>query len=110
MAMIALPATAIEARAVALAVRLREDGVTANVIPGYSTIGGGSAPGATLPTHLVAIDGGSVSADGLQRALRAGRPPLIARIDAGRVVLDLRTVPPDQDALVAGLVSSAAMA
>jgi L-seryl-tRNA(Ser) seleniumtransferase len=109
-AMIALPPAAIRTRASAIAARLRADGIPADVVPGHSTIGGGSAPGATLPTHLVAIGGGGLRADCLEKALRGGSPALVARIDAGRVVLDLRTVPPEQDVLVGDLLTSAVRA
>jgi L-seryl-tRNA(Ser) seleniumtransferase len=69
-----------------------------------STVGGGSAPGAELPTRLVEIARDGASADEIEQSLRALDPPVIARIQDDRVVLDLRTVEPDEDgALVASL-------
>jgi L-seryl-tRNA(Ser) seleniumtransferase len=63
-----------------------------DVIDGASTTGGGSAPGSALPTKLVALRVEGVSASTLEARLRAGDPPVIARIQDDRVVLDLRTV------------------
>ena len=106
-AMIACTFDSIAARAQALADRLAASGVRTQLGDGTSTIGGGSAPGSALPTRLVALDPGSGTAAGLAAALRRGVPPLVARIEHDRIVLDLRTVPPAQDALVADLVITA---
>jgi len=64
---------------------------------GESVIGGGAAPAAVLPTRLIALNHIDLSADELCARLRAGTPPVIARVEEGRVVLDLRTVFPEQD-------------
>jgi L-seryl-tRNA(Ser) seleniumtransferase len=93
--MIAHPLSEIEAEANTWAARLQEMGVKAAVMTGHSTVGGGTLPGATLPTCLVAVEVESV--DRLAAALRANRPPLIARIGDGRLLLDPRTVLPGQD-------------
>jgi L-seryl-tRNA(Ser) seleniumtransferase len=69
------------------------------VIPGQSAVGGGSLPGETLPTWLLAVAAPD-SADALASRLRRCDPPLVARIERERVVLDPRTVLPDQDRLV----------
>ena len=103
--MIALSADAIGRRADALSARIAAAGILADVVKGSSTIGGGSAPGTTLPTHLVAI---ALPATRLESALRAQRPPVIARIENERILLDLRTVPPEQDDELAALVIAAA--
>jgi L-seryl-tRNA(Ser) seleniumtransferase len=60
-----------------------------------STVGGGSLPGASMPSFGLAVAGRS--ADRLLAALRSGEPPVIGRIESGEVLLDLRTVPPEQD-------------
>jgi len=77
----------------------RETGgaVRAEVIPGASVIGGGAAPTAEIPTSLLVVRCGARSPDALEEALRRGRPPVIARIESDRLVLDLRTVPEDQE-------------
>ncbi len=74
------------------------------VLPGYSTIGGGSLPEETLPTWLLALP--VKSPQKLLTNLRACQPPIIARIENDQVVLDPRTVQPeDEAALLAGLQS-----
>jgi L-seryl-tRNA(Ser) seleniumtransferase len=72
-------------------------GWRAEIVPGASAAGGGSAPGVELPTWLAALEKQGFSADALEQKLRAGTPPVIARIDHDRVVLDLRTVLSSQD-------------
>jgi L-seryl-tRNA(Ser) seleniumtransferase len=91
-------------RADALAHGLRSAGLETSVIDGESTIGGGSAPGETLPTRLVVIRKSGVSATDLEQHLRGLDPPIIARIRDDRVVLDLRTVLSDQDAQLQDLL------
>ena len=96
-AMIAATAAAIEARADALAERLRAAGWAVTLQAGASAVGGGSAPGVELPTVLMAAELAGTSAETLERRLRALEPPVVARIESDRVVLDLRTVLPEQD-------------
>jgi len=103
-AMIAMPVAVIGQRADALAARLAEAGLDATVIDGASTIGGGSAPGSVLPTRLVAIASDPIR---LEAALRSGDPAVVARIEHDRLVLDLRTVPTDQDEQLGTLVVGA---
>jgi L-seryl-tRNA(Ser) seleniumtransferase len=79
--------------------------LTAELIPGESLIGGGSAPSAVLPTILIALTCYSLSASELAARLRASDPPVIARVEEGRVLLDLRTVFPSQDEVVARVLS-----
>jgi L-seryl-tRNA(Ser) seleniumtransferase len=78
------------------------------VIEGESVIGGGAAPSAVLPTRVVAIAGGNLSADQWLARLRASDPPVIARLEEGRVVLDLRTVFPEQDTAVLAVIRAIA--
>jgi L-seryl-tRNA(Ser) seleniumtransferase len=72
----------------------------AEVANGESVIGGGAAPGATLKTRLLIIALEGVSAGELATRLRHADPPVIARVEEDRVLLDLRTVFPEQDAVV----------
>ena len=76
-----------------------------DVVPGRSTVGGGSLPEETLPTWLLALP--ARSADGLARRLRRMDPPVIGRIEGGRVVLDPRTILPEQEASFLGAVAAA---
>ncbi len=71
--------------------------VKAEVVGGQSVIGGGAAPGAALPTSLLALGCEGLSAEELSARLRNNDPPIIARVEEGRVLLDLRTVFPEQD-------------
>ncbi len=76
---------------------IRSPGLTVETIDGESVIGGGAAPSAVLPTRLLAVTREGLSADEISARLRAGDPPVIARVEEGRVLLDLRTVFPEQD-------------
>jgi L-seryl-tRNA(Ser) seleniumtransferase len=71
------------------------------LIEGYSEVGGGSFPEATLPTWLVRLTSDSLSPDVLIERLRSGDPPIIARIEDDHVVLDPRTILPGQEEMVA---------
>jgi L-seryl-tRNA(Ser) seleniumtransferase len=72
------------------------------VIPGESAIGGGSLPGETLPTSLFTLK--VKSPNRFLASLRLVNPPIIARLQDDLVVLDPRTVLPDQEeALLAGI-------
>jgi len=73
-------------------------------VDGVSAVGGGSAPGVELPTCLVAIEKFGLTPDALEERLRRLTPPIIARIERDRLVLDLRTVLPDQDRQLAPLL------
>ncbi len=74
--------------------------LTVEIIDGESVIGGGAAPSAMLPTRLLAVTRAGLSADEISARLRASEPPVIARVEEGRVLLDLRTVFPEQDEYV----------
>jgi L-seryl-tRNA(Ser) seleniumtransferase len=75
---------------------------TGEVCASESTLGGGSLPGETLPTHVLSLE--VRDSHGTLRRLREQDPPIIARAEKGKVLLDPRTVLPEQDsALVAGL-------
>ena len=102
--MMAMTAAEIGARADALAADIRERGGDAAVVDGVSTIGGGSAPGSSLPTRLVAVR--TPRPDDLLARLRAAEPPIVARIEKDLVVLDLRTVLPGDDSLLAAAVGA----
>jgi len=98
----------IAGRADALVAALKKTpGVITDVIGGFSTVGGGSAPGSALPTALVAIVTKGLSAAALESRLREGHPPLIARIEDDQVLIDLRTVSPDDDASLTATVAAA---
>lgn len=66
--------------------------------PGRSVIGGGSTPGHSLATTLLAISPQAISAAELAARLRRADPPVVVRVEAERVLVDLRTVFEDQQA------------
>ena len=92
--MISRPLAEIEAEANAWAARLREEGVTAEVVDGRATVGGGSLPGTSLPTKLLALP--HTNPDQLAESLRLSDPPVIGRIQDGRFLIDPRTIFPEQ--------------
>jgi L-seryl-tRNA(Ser) seleniumtransferase len=77
-----------------------------DIIDGESIIGGGAAPSSVLPTRLLAVNCAGLGADELAARLRASDPPIIARVEEGRVLLDLRTVFPEDDQAIAAALGS----
>jgi L-seryl-tRNA(Ser) seleniumtransferase len=73
----------------------RLDGLKAELATGLSVIGGGATPEQSLPTCLVALRPANVM--DAERRLRAGEPPVIARIEDDRLLIDLRTVSPEEE-------------
>ncbi|MFA5891300.1 MAG: L-seryl-tRNA(Sec) selenium transferase [Actinomycetota bacterium] len=100
-AMLTLEPSQIEARARVVIAGLQ--GI--EIVSGVSVPGGGSTPGQTLPTSLIAVPARDPVA--FAAALRAQEPPVIARIEGGSVVLDLRTVDPSDDDAVAAALARA---
>jgi L-seryl-tRNA(Ser) seleniumtransferase len=100
--MIAATPTSLRERAEALAAGLQALGLELTPIACESTVGGGSLPGETLPSFGLGLE--LPSPDALAARLRLGSPALVARINAGRLLFDLRTLLPEQeDALVGAL-------
>jgi len=89
-----LPAEEIRTRAEAMQKQLSGAAhLKTTIISGESLVGGGSAPTSSLPTFLLAITAESLSADELAARLRNNNtPPIVTRVEEGRVLLDLRTV------------------
>jgi len=96
----------LRSRAERIASELNAGAGSAGVIPGESAIGGGSLPGRTLPTFLVAVRPAG-SPDRLAELLRIGNPHVIARIADGAVLLDPRTVPEERDGDLARAINAA---
>jgi L-seryl-tRNA(Ser) seleniumtransferase len=99
--MIAAPESEIRARVTHLGAALGQDGHAVAVEPVQATVGGGSLPGETLPSWalvLSPVDGEGV--DMLARRLRTGNPGIFGRIDQDRLLLDLRTVVPEDDEML----------
>jgi len=93
--MIAASVDDLAARAERLAAAVGALGVPAAVVPGEATVGGGSLPDETLPSRLVAL---RVEGEAeLAARLRVGQPPVVARLERDQLLLDLRTILPEED-------------
>ena len=109
--MIEEPVARLEARAAALRARLADmRGLTVSVAATDATVGGGSTPGVTLPSRALVIEVEGRSAAALAAVLRAGPPPVVGRIADDRLLLDLRTVDPEEDDNLAAAIAHAARA
>jgi len=98
--MISLSAEELEGRAQRLQAEI---GARASVAPGYSTVGGGSLPGETLTTWVVALRCADLpgGVEGVAQRLREADPPVLGRVEDDRVLLDPRTVfPGEEDVLI----------
>ncbi len=97
--MISLPAKLIEQRAIKLQKALSQG----EVLPASSTIGGGSLPEETLPTFILSFK--ATRPDEVSLRLRRAATPIIARIEQDRIIIDLRTVLPEQEAFLAEVLA-----
>jgi L-seryl-tRNA(Ser) seleniumtransferase len=99
--MLALSTNSIEERARNLVAKLTTGDAApemeATILPGQSAIGGGSGPTVHPPTALIALKHRTLSADEIESRLRLSSPPVIARIADDQVLLDLRTVAPEEE-------------
>ncbi|MBC7106334.1 MAG: L-seryl-tRNA(Sec) selenium transferase, partial [Firmicutes bacterium] len=101
--MLTAPRAELERRARALAARLAEalrGRAEVATQPGCSRVGGGALPTAELPAVLVTVAPLDRTAEELRVRLRQGDPPVVARVREGRLLLDLRTVPEEQEPLL----------
>ncbi|MGW2492046.1 L-seryl-tRNA(Sec) selenium transferase [Streptomyces sp. NPDC001606] len=86
------------ARAERLAASLTADGIDVRAVPSTATVGGGGAPGVTLPSAALSLP------ERYATALRTGPGPVVGRLEAGRCLLDLRAVPEEDDERLAEAV------
>ncbi|HET7325970.1 MAG TPA: L-seryl-tRNA(Sec) selenium transferase [Nocardioidaceae bacterium] len=85
-------------RAAAVAVGLADAGIDAEVVGTDAAVGGGGAPGVTLPSAAVAVT------PALAEPLRRGSPAVLGRVEHGRLLLDLIAIDPAEDDLLVRLV------
>ena len=104
LAMLTASAAAVEARAHRLRDSLAARGVGSGVVESVATVGGGAFPSARIASFALALESEAREAE---RRLRAGALPVIGRIADDRLLLDLRSVPPEQDPLLADAVVGA---
>jgi L-seryl-tRNA(Ser) seleniumtransferase len=98
--MLTLPADEIENRAKLIIHQIAGEGknaLNASLLPGESAIGGGAGPTTAPPTSLIALTHELLSAQEIEILLRKSTPPIISRISDGKVLLDIRTVFPDEE-------------
>jgi L-seryl-tRNA(Ser) seleniumtransferase len=85
--------------------KLKAAGLEAEVVKGQCMVGGGTLPEQSLPTALVSIKPeGSV--DDFARALRLSASPVVARVENDAVLIDMRTVFPEQDAVLVYIIAA----
>jgi len=104
-AMLAASVASLRARAHALLVSSRLPPSFARVVDSKSQVGSGSVPGLEFDSVALALEAPGGKADALAARLRTGAPPIFPRVNEGRVLLDLRTIFPDEDAEVAGALA-----
>ena len=97
-------------RAEALAEKVRTPKLTVELPDGESVIGGGAAPSSALATCLLGLGCDGLTAGELAARLRQSETPVIVRVEEGRVLLDLRTVLPEQDEVLADVLLKIAAA
>ncbi|MGH9108014.1 MAG: L-seryl-tRNA(Sec) selenium transferase [Acidimicrobiales bacterium] len=95
------PVAGLAERARAVVAEVVAAGGRAEVVDVTAVAGGGSVPGLGIPSAGVAVEGD------LRRALRRGEPPVVARVEGGRTVCDLRSVDPSLDGVVAAALAAA---
>jgi L-seryl-tRNA(Ser) seleniumtransferase len=98
LSMLTAPVKEIEARAEAIAARLRASGMEAKVAESSASVGGGAFPTAAIPSRAIVL---SRDAQKVEERLRLGEPAVIGRISEGNLLLDLRSVLPREDDLLA---------
>jgi len=108
--MLAAEAGEIDRRARALrdeVARRVGSGAVLEIVDGVSRTGGGSSPTGERPTRLLAVAGPAGDAGAIERRLRAGKPPVVGRMQDGRLLLDLRTVAPAEEPVLAERLAEA---
>jgi L-seryl-tRNA(Ser) seleniumtransferase len=95
--MIATPSNAVRVRAERVREELARSGIESSLAEVRSSIGGGSLPGQELPSWAVAL---TERVDDLGHRLRTGEPAVFGRIEHGKLLLDLRTVLPEDDPIL----------
>jgi L-seryl-tRNA(Ser) seleniumtransferase len=104
LAMLTATVDSLQNRADSLAKALRSNKVEASVIETEASVGGGAFPTARIESRAIALE---ANAERTEAALRRGDPPVIGRIEADRLLLDLRSVRPAEDATLQAAVLKA---
>ncbi len=86
------------------ATAVARDGITGEVVVSRAAFGGGTSPEKLFESRALALSQAGASADALASRLRARQPPIVARVEDGRVLLDLRSIAPEEDDVVADAI------
>jgi L-seryl-tRNA(Ser) seleniumtransferase len=105
--MLATPLVELEQRARGLVGRLETDGPEARVTQGSGVVGGGTFPEVDLASWTVRVKVPELSPQELAHRLRTQDPPVVARVESDEVVLDLRTVDPEDDLVLISALQGA---
>ncbi len=109
--LLSIPVEELRRRAETLAERLRSAGLTATAREDSAYVGGGSLPDQALPTWVASVEAAGVSDAELARRLRVGDPAVVGRLQGGKMLLDVRTVFPEQEeGLVQAVIDAATAA
>jgi len=101
LAMLTAPVRDVDARAEAIATKLRAAGIEAKVADSSASVGGGAFPTAAIPSRAIVV---SRNAQDVEKKLRLGEPAVIGRMSEGNLLLDLRSVLPREDDLLAAAI------
>jgi L-seryl-tRNA(Ser) seleniumtransferase len=104
LAMLAAAADEVRQRATRIASRLTSAGQSATVEASEATVGGGAFPTARIPSYAIVLAGDAVATEA---RLRNAAQPIVARVADGRVWLDVRSVPQEQDGAFAQALEQA---
>jgi len=91
-----------------IAILVEETGMEVSLEEGWSVMGGGSAPDVKLPTVLIALRDNSTTTARLEEGFRRFSTPIIARTERDRVLIDLRTVDPHEEAILLAAIATLA--
>ena len=104
--MLRIPAEQIRVRCERLASAVNGENLSADLTPAQSVVGGGTTPGASLPSFAVSLHHNDHTEEALAALLRKLDPPVVGRVCEGHVLLDLRTISPQDDDLLASMLRS----
>ncbi|MGI8400573.1 MAG: L-seryl-tRNA(Sec) selenium transferase [Gemmatimonadaceae bacterium] len=104
LAMLTTPVSELELRARTIVVTLTANGIDADVVESSASVGGGAFPTARIPSLAIRLPGNPQRAE---EKLRAGSPAVIARISDGSILLDMRSVLPGEDEMLARAIERA---
>jgi L-seryl-tRNA(Ser) seleniumtransferase len=105
LAMLTASVSTLRDRAESIRARLSQRGIAVEVVASSASVGGGAFPTTEIPSIALSL---SVNAERAEAMLRAGDPAVIGHISEGRLLLDLRSVIPDEDETLSRAILAAA--